>query len=247
MHELEVELREATERASGARNQVQALESELSKLATENAQLRQLTASDAAGESKRVQLATSVTHLFSAPAEGARSRRAGGTANGLNEQHASHLAAEVRAVVWIEGIHRLTHMKLQVANLKAAIDIVRRENTLLKAEGLLGEVRSLPALSHAMDPVPALDLNEVTGGASSDSDAAPKTPRASIFKRPTTVQKNHLWVGLATAQASASVIDLTQVKPGRGWQPLRRLPEVQWSEKLRAEEKMVKSLKAFVE
>lgn len=60
------------------------------------------------------------------------------------------------------------------------------------------------------------------------------------------MQKKHLWRELATLQATASVIDITQVKPGRGWQPLRRLPEVQMSEKLRTEERMVRTLQEIL-
>lgn len=122
---------------------------------------------------------------------------------------------------------------------------MRRENTLLKAEGLLGDLGALPVLSHELDSVPNLDKNEA-GAISSDSDSAPKTPPGSHFQRPTTVQKKHLWRELATLQATASVIDITQVKPGRGWQPLRRLPEVQMSEKLRTEERMVRTLQEIL-
>jgi hypothetical protein len=125
--------------------------------------------------------------------------------------------------------------------------MIQRENILLKAEGLLGQMRALPALPHALESVPALDADEAKDNASSESDSSPQTPQGAVFQRPTTVQKKHLWRQLANLQASASVIDITQVKPGRGWQPLRRLPEAQMSEKLRMEERVVRNLKSYLE
>lgn len=50
LHELKVELRTATDKANEARDQLQALQTELSGLENENTRLRQLTTSDEAGK-----------------------------------------------------------------------------------------------------------------------------------------------------------------------------------------------------
>jgi len=127
----------------------------------------------------------------------------------------------------------------QTASLKAAIDILRRENTLLKAEGMLGQLEGLPKLYHTNDRTPRLQTRPADTDISSESDELPQTPTDKPSQR---VPKKHLWLELASLQASASVIDLTKVKSGRGWQPLRRMPEVQMFEQRREEERLVRRL-----
>jgi hypothetical protein len=124
----------------------------------------------------------------------------------------------------------------QIPSLKAAIDILRRENAILKAESMLGQINELPKLSHGSLRIPEHSANY---GVSSESDDLPQTPTDKSSHRVPTKQ---LWLELASLQASASVIDLTKVKPGRGWQPLRRMPEVQLFEQRREEGRLVRRL-----
>ena len=104
---------------------------------------------------------------------------------------------------------------------------------------MLGQLDKLPKLTHISHQTPQLQPRSADPGVSSESDELPQTPTDKPSHR---VLKKHLWLELASLQASSSVIDLTKVKSGRGWQPLRRMPEVQMFEQRREEEKLVRRL-----
>jgi hypothetical protein len=104
---------------------------------------------------------------------------------------------------------------------------------------MLGQLDGLPKLSHASNRMPRLRPRSADPSLSSESDELPQTPTDKPSHR---VPTKHLWLELASLQTSASIIDLTKVKSGRGWQPLRRMPEVQMFEQRREEERLVRRL-----
>lgn len=117
----------------------------------------------------------------------------------------------------------------------------------MKAEGLLDDLRSLPALATAQDSrVPALDHSD---DVSSDSDELPTTPHADKTLPPLekSSRGKQLWQELAYAQASSKVVDLTKYKPGKVWQPLKHLPEVQIHEKKQRHLRLARQAEQYLE
>lgn len=94
LSELEVNLKRATGQELEAREQAQKLQLELSNLETENAQLRQSSASGSAGKQAGSEITQHSAEALQS-GEGARPRRAGGVASGLDDGQATHLVDEV--------------------------------------------------------------------------------------------------------------------------------------------------------
>lgn len=126
--------------------------------------------------------------------------------------------------------------------MRSAIRLLRRENTLLKAEGLLGDFHSLPKLPHADPVTPELRPTQPFGSPSSDTDDILKTPPA-----PGENGARFLWREMAKMQASAQIIDLRKAKGEKGWQPLRKIPEVQFYESQKARAKFLRDVRNHLE
>ncbi|KAJ9123331.1 hypothetical protein QFC22_001530 [Naganishia vaughanmartiniae] len=115
-------------------------------------------------------------------------------------------------------------------HLRAAIQVLRNENAYLKARGLLDTISRLPVLSQ-MPPIPALDpsASDVPASPSSEDDTlATPTGRTPITDR---AEDKLLWREMVSFQSGATIIDVSQVKPGKAWQPMKSLPEIQLYER----------------
>jgi hypothetical protein len=130
--------------------------------------------------------------------------------------------------------------------LKTAIRMIRRENAYLKAEGLLGDFRSLPALVSVPSDLPPLEPSGPYGSSSSDTDDGPLTPSASRNSHGVEGKKQ-LWRELAYMQATASIVDLSKCSSRKGWQPRKNLPETQFYERERDRARLVRKIGAFLE
>lgn len=127
-------------------------------------------------------------------------------------------------------------LQLKVDSLTTAINLLRRENMMLKAQGVLADVVGLSPLSARPSTPP---LSPPGSASSASSLGSPVTPPL--------MESRLLWRELARSQASTTIIDLTQIKPGGGWRPNRVLPESQYAmmrvEKQRLEGKIAEQLR----
>ncbi len=147
------------------------------------------------------------------------------------------LSDEVSGITKVTaGTGRTVNTQLdQITTLKSAIRFLRAENTYLKAQGLLEEIRLLPSIpTLEADPeLPVLDPTD----SSDESEGGPLTPpppsRHSLETR-----SKLLWRELADSQVNARVVDLTMIKPGMAWRPTKAMPEVQLAEMKRRRVKL---------
>jgi dynactin 1 len=110
--------------------------------------------------------------------------------------------------------------------LRAAIQVLRNENAHLKARGLLDTISQLPILFQ-LPPTPGLDpsdSNAPSSASSEDDTLSIPTQQSS-----TGIHTNDkvLWREMASFQSGATIVDISQVKPGKAWQPMKSLPEIQ--------------------
>lgn len=132
------------------------------------------------------------------------------------------------------GSGSAAELQRRVDSLTGAINVLRRENMLLKAQGVLDDVGRLSPLRPSTPPLSPPD--SVSSAASSLDTPPPMQPRL-------------LWRELARSQASTAIVDLTQIKPGGGWRPSRVLPEHQYAamrqEKRRLESKIAEQMRRW--
>ncbi|KAJ9104313.1 hypothetical protein QFC19_003953 [Naganishia cerealis] len=113
---------------------------------------------------------------------------------------------------------------------KNAIQVLRNENAHLKATSLFKSISQLPVLLH-LPPVPALDPTDTSAQSSASSeDDTLSTPLGKLPKT-TQMEEKVLWREMASFQSCATIIDVSQVKPGKTWQPMKTLPEIQLYER----------------
>ncbi|KAJ9107379.1 hypothetical protein QFC21_000829 [Naganishia friedmannii] len=122
------------------------------------------------------------------------------------------------------------HQTSKILQLRAAIQVLRNENAHLKARGLLDTISQLPILFQ-LPPIPSLDSSDsnVPSSASSEDDllSTPTHPPSTGIH----TGERILWREIASFQSGATIIDISQVKPGKAWQPMKSLPEIQLYER----------------
>lgn len=136
----------------------------------------------------------------------------------------------------------------QISTLHSAIRHLRAENAYLKAQGLLGEIAQLPMLPtyEADPPVPALD----SADSSDESTDGPPTPPPAHDRGPSRhamhTRTKLLWRELADSTLETRVVDLSRIKPGQAWRPIKALPEVQLEETRRQRERLQRRIERHV-
>jgi dynactin 1 len=142
----------------------------------------------------------------------------------------------------------------QITTLKSAIRFLRGENSYLKAQGLLGDVRALPCLDRfeTIPPVPVLERDDADTSVESSDESVdgPVTPppsAAPASRHTLDVRSKLLWREIAESRADARVVDLTKIKPGKAWRSIKVMPEVQLEEMMRDKARLARKVERHVE
>jgi hypothetical protein len=136
----------------------------------------------------------------------------------------------------------------QITILKSAIRFLRAENTYLKAQGLLEDIRCLPHLPtiEAIADVPPLDTTD-SSDESVDGPITPPPPPPPPSRHSLETRSKLLWRELAVSQTDAKVVDLTMIKPGAAWRPTKAMPEVQLAEMKRRRMKLARKVERHLD
>jgi dynactin 1 len=224
MAELEAELAKSKKQEKAYEEAIEALQADLDSMEQENIKLKQAAPSaDKSGASR-------ISHVF----------RAQTIDYDLNEGHAgafgegefiaftgsletSHLIDQVSCVClrpgrWDFGSLKWTERRTngieQIESLRGAVRYLRAQNALLKSDSLLSDLATLPSYTQATAAAGGVP----GGGGSSDDDAR------SVASESKALLKE------AVALSSAPrVVDLSKVRPGKGWVRAESRPERQFA------------------
>ncbi|OXG26855.1 dynactin 1 [Cryptococcus neoformans] len=141
----------------------------------------------------------------------------------------------------------------QVESLKSAVRFLRSENALLKSRELYNDIHSLSALRYRSEPqMPELVPSNGPSSPSSSESSLPTTPTHSpVRSLPMTkhiigVESRILLHQMAKFQASAKVVDISNLGGKEGWRSRKNAPELQYREWKKREKRFEKKLEGLV-
>ncbi|WVQ80521.1 hypothetical protein IAT38_002626 [Cryptococcus sp. DSM 104549] len=154
----------------------------------------------------------------------------------------------------------------QVDNLRSAVRFLRAENAMLKSKEMYKELHAMPALRYRAGPglpelVPSVSPGTaLASGSSSESESEGELPTTPTLeaRRGTTggegttahaleVESKILLHQMARFQASAKVVDISQLGAQEGWRRRKEAPEMQMWEWRKKEKRLERKLEGLVE
>lgn len=139
----------------------------------------------------------------------------------------------------------------QIDGLRGAVRYLRRENSYLKGQDLLKEIRALPPIPDFSRPsTPELDRSP-----SPDSESDFDRPRTPPTLSDLATEANVLYREVLTFSSTPRVVDLSivnkrrvdPVRGGKGWMPKRLSPSHQLLERKMEGEKLSRRVKGLIE
>ncbi|KGB74790.3 dynactin 1 [Cryptococcus deuterogattii R265] len=141
----------------------------------------------------------------------------------------------------------------QVESLKGAVRFLRSENALLKSRELYNDIHSLSALQYRFEPqMPDLVPSNIPTSPSSSESSLPTTPTHSpmrslpMTKHIIEVESRILLHQMAKFQASAKVVDISNLGGKEGWKSRKNAPELQYREWKKKEKRLEKKLEGLI-
>ncbi|KIR68423.1 dynactin 1 [Cryptococcus bacillisporus CA1873] len=141
----------------------------------------------------------------------------------------------------------------QVESLKGAVRFLRSENALLKSRELYNDIHSLSTLQYRSEPqMPDLVPSNIPTSPSSSESSLPTTPTHSpmrslpMTKHIIEVESRILLHQVAKFQASAKVVDISNLGGKEGWKSRKNAPELQYREWKKKEKRLEKKLEGLI-
>ncbi|KAH7106785.1 dynein associated protein-domain-containing protein [Auriculariales sp. MPI-PUGE-AT-0066] len=157
---------------------------------------------------------------------------------------AQHAEGETLAV---ETNLETSHLLEQIDSLRGSVRFLRHENSYLKGQDLLKEIRQLPELPTFNPPPLTRSDSPTPSEASTDGPSTPPSTLRSITLETKTLYRDVIAFSSAPKMVDLSALNKRKAEGVSGWMPARHTPAHQLLERKRAVDELQRKVRALKE
>ncbi|KZV79203.1 hypothetical protein EXIGLDRAFT_632417 [Exidia glandulosa HHB12029] len=148
--------------------------------------------------------------------------------------------------VTLETNLETSHLLEQIDSLRGTVRFLRQENSYLKGQDLLKEIRQLPDLP-SYTPPPLTPPDSPTSSASSEGPVTPPTTLRSLALETKTLYRDVIAFSSAPKVVDLSALNKRKTDGGPAWIPMRDSPAHQLLQRKRAADELSRKVRALRE